>query len=59
VATTTATGAGIGAIAGGGKAQELARIGGLISLGAILLTRAGSRVASGSTLDVVIERDLV
>ena len=40
VATTTATGAGIGAIAGGAKGAGIgAGIGGLAGLGAILLTR--------------------
>src|SRR6266513_733182 len=40
VATTTVTGAGIGAIAGGGKGAGIgAGIGGLVGLGAVLLTR--------------------
>jgi type IV secretion system protein VirB10 len=60
VATTTATGAGIGAIAGGGKGAGIgAGIGGLIGLGAILLTRGPeAELPRGSTLDIVIERDL-
>lgn len=60
VATTTVTGAGIGAIAGGGKGAGVgAGIGGLIGLGAILLTRGPeAELPRGSTLDIVIERDL-
>lgn len=60
VATTTATGAGIGAIAGGGKGAGIgAGIGGLIGLGAILFTRGpDAELPRGSTLDIVIERDL-
>jgi len=61
VATTTATGAGIGAIAGGGKGAGIgAGVGGLIGLGAVLLTRGPeAELPRGSTLDIVIERDLV
>ena len=60
VATTTATGAGIGAIAGGGKGAGIgAGVGGLIGLGAVLLTRGpDAELPRGSTLDIVIERDL-
>jgi hypothetical protein len=58
VATTTATGAGIGAIAGGAKGAGIgAGIGGLAGLGAILLTRGPeAELPRGSTLDIVIER---
>jgi hypothetical protein len=60
VATTTVTGAGIGAIAGGAKGAGIgAGIGGLAGLGAILLTRGPeAELPRGSTLDVVLERDL-
>ena len=60
VATTTVTGAGIGAIAGGGKGAGIgAGVGGLIGLGAILFTRGpDAELPRGSTLDIVIERDL-
>jgi hypothetical protein len=60
VATTTVTGAGIGAIAGGGKGAGIgAGIGGLVGLGAVLLTRGPeAELPRGSTLDIVIERDL-
>lgn len=60
VATTTVTGAGIGAIAGGGKGAGIgAGIGGLVGLGAILLTRGPeAELPRGTTLDIVIERDL-
>lgn len=60
VAETTVTGAGIGAIAGGGKGAGIgAGIGGLVGLGAILLTRGPeAEIPRGSTLDIVIERDL-
>jgi hypothetical protein len=58
VATTTATGAGIGAIAGGAKGAGIgAGIGGLAGLGAILLTRGPeAELPRGSALDIVIER---
>jgi hypothetical protein len=61
VATTTVTGAGIGAIAGGAKGAGIgAGIGGLAGLGAILLTRGPeAELPRGSTLDVVLEHDLV
>jgi type IV secretion system protein VirB10 len=60
VAETTVTGAGIGAIAGGGKGAGIgAGIGGLVGLGAILLTRGPeAEIPRGSTMDIVIERDL-
>src|SRR5882724_11825136 len=60
VATTTVTGAGIGAIAGGGKGAGIgAGIGGLAGLGAVLLTRGPeAELPRGTTLDIVIERDL-
>jgi len=60
VATTTATGAGIGAIAGGAKGAWIgAGIGGLAGLGAILLTRGPeAELPRGSTLDVVLEHEL-
>src|SRR5712672_1710557 len=60
VATTTVTGAGIGAIAGGGKGAGIgAGIGGLAGLGAILCTRGPeAELPRGSTLDIEIERDL-
>ncbi len=60
VATTTVTGAGIGAIAGGGKGAGIgAGIGGLIGLGSVLLTRGPeAELSRGTTMDIVIERDL-
>jgi hypothetical protein len=60
VATTTATGAGIGAIAGGAKGAGIgAGIGGLAGLGAILLTRGPeAELPRGSTLDIVLEHVL-
>jgi len=60
VATTTVTGAGIGAIAGGGKGAGIgAGIGGLVGLGAILLTRGPeAQLPRGTTMDIVLERDL-
>src|SRR5713226_6539384 len=60
VATTTVTGAGIGAIAGGGKGAGIgAGIGGLAGLGAVLLTRGPeAELPRGSTLDVQLERDV-
>jgi type IV secretion system protein VirB10 len=59
-ATTTVTGAGIGAIAGGAKGAGIgAGVGGLIGLGAILLTRGPeAQLPRGSTLDLVLEKDL-
>ena len=60
VAETTVTGAGIGAIAGGGKGAGIgAGIGGLVGLGAILLTRGpDAQIRRGSAMDIVLERDL-
>jgi type IV secretion system protein VirB10 len=60
VATTTVTGAGIGAIAGGAKGAGIgAGIGGLAGLGAILLTRGPeAELPRGSTLDIVLEHEL-
>ena len=60
VATTTATGAGIGAIADGGKGAGIgAAVGGLVGLGAVLLTRGpDAQLPRGTTLDIVLEREL-
>ncbi len=60
VAATTVTGAGIGAIAGGGKGAGIgAGIGGLAGLGAVLLTRGpDAELPRGSALDIVLEHDL-
>jgi type IV secretion system protein VirB10 len=60
VATTTVTGAGIGAIAGGAKGAGIgAGIGGLAGLAAVLLTRGpDAELPRGSTLDVVLEHEL-
>jgi hypothetical protein len=60
VATTTVTGAGIGAIAGGAKGAGIgAGIGGLAGLGAILLTRGPeAQLPRGSALDIVLEHAL-
>jgi hypothetical protein len=60
VATTTVTGVGIGAIAGGAKGAGIgAGIGGLAGLGAILLTRGPeAELPRGSTLDIVLEHAL-
>jgi len=60
VAETTVTGAGIGAIAGGGKGAGIgAGVGGLAGLAAVLLTRGPeAQIPRGSTLDIVLERDL-
>ena len=60
IAETTVTGAGIGAITGGGKGAGIgAGIGGLAGLAAVLLTRGPeAQIPRGSTLDIVIERDL-
>jgi hypothetical protein len=60
VATTTVTGAGIGAIADGAKGAGIgAGIGGAAGLAAVLLTRGpDARLPRGSSLDVVLERDL-
>ena len=60
VAETTATGAGIGAIADRAKGLGIgAGIGAAAGLGAILLTRGPeAQLPRGSTLDVVLEHDL-
>jgi hypothetical protein len=60
IAETTATGAGIGAIAGRGKGAGIgAGIGAVAGLAAVLLTRGPeAELPRGSTLDVVLERDL-
>lgn len=60
VATTTVTGAGIGAIAGGGKGAGIgAGVGALLGLGAVLLTRGpDAQLPRGSSMDLVLERDL-
>ena len=60
VAATTATSAGIGAIAAGAKGAGIgAGIGGLAGLGAVLLTRGpDAQLPRGSTLDVVLEHEL-
>jgi type IV secretion system protein VirB10 len=61
VATTTVTGAGIGAIADGAKGAGIgAGIGGLAGLGAVLLTRGPeAQLPRGSTLDIVLEHALM
>ena len=60
VAETTATGAGIGAIANGPKGLGIgAGIGAVAGLGAILLTRGPeAELPRGSTLDIVLEHEL-
>lgn len=60
VATTTVTGTGIGAIAGGAKGAGIgAGIGGLAGLGAVLLTRGPeAQLPRGSALDIVLEHSL-
>lgn len=60
IATTTATGAGIGAIAAGGKGAGIgAGIGGVAGLAAVLLTRGPeAQLPRGSSMDLVLERDL-
>jgi hypothetical protein len=60
VAGTTVTGAGIGAIAGGAKGAGIgAGVGGLAGLAAVLLTRGPeAQIPRGSTLDIVLEKDL-
>ena len=61
VATTTVTGAGIGAIADGAKGAGIgAGIGGLAGLGATLLTRGPeAQLPRGSVLDIVLEHSLL
>lgn len=60
VAETTATGAGIGAIADGIKGAGVgAGIGGVAGLAAVLLTRGPeAELPRGSTLDIVLEHEL-
>ena len=60
IATTTATGAGIGAIANGAKGLGIgAGIGAVGGLAAVLLTRGPeAQLPRGSTLDIVLEHDL-
>ena len=60
VATTTAAGAGIGAIADGGKGAGIgAGIGGAAGLAAVLLSRGpDAQLARGSSMDLMLERDL-
>ena len=60
IAETTATGAGIGAIAKGVKGLGIgAGVGAVAGLAAVLLTRGPeAELPRGSTLDVVLERDL-
>ncbi|MGB9464714.1 MAG: hypothetical protein WBR10_06350 [Candidatus Acidiferrum sp.] len=60
VAETTATGAGIGAIANGPKGLGIgAGVGALAGLGAVLLTRGPeAQLPRGSTLDIVLEHEL-
>lgn len=60
VAATTVTGAGIGAIAAGGKGAGIgAGIGGVAGLAAVLLSRGpDAQLPRGSSMDLVLERDL-
>ena len=60
VATSTVSGAGIGAIASGAKGAGIgAGVGGVAGLAAVLLTRGPeAQLPRGSTLDIVLERDL-
>jgi hypothetical protein len=60
VATTTAAGAGIGAIAGGAKGLGIgAGVGGAAGLAAVLLSRGpDAQLPRGSTIDLQLERDL-
>jgi hypothetical protein len=60
IAETTATGAGIGAIAAGAKGAGIgAGIGGLAGLAAVLLTRGPeAELPRGSALDIVLEHEL-
>ena len=60
IATTTATGAGIGAIAAGGKGAGIGTgIGGVAGLAAVLLSRGPeAQLPRGSSMDLVLERDL-
>jgi type IV secretion system protein VirB10 len=60
IAETTAAGAGIGAIAAGGKGAGIgAGVGGVVGLAATLLTRGPeAQLPRGSSMDLVLERDL-
>jgi len=60
VAETTVAGAGIGAIAAGAKGAGIgAGVGGLLGLGAVLLTRGPeAELPRGSSLDIVLEHEL-
>jgi type IV secretion system protein VirB10 len=60
IAETTATGAGIGAIAHGAKGLGIgAGVGAVAGLAAVLLTRGpDAELPRGSTLDIVLEHDL-
>ena len=60
IATTTAAGAGIGAIADGAKGAGIgAGIGGAAGLAAVLLSRGPeAQLPRGSSMDLVLERDL-
>jgi len=60
VATTTAAGAGIGAIADGAKGLGIgAGVGGAAGLAAVLLSRGpDAQLPRGSTMDLQLERDL-
>ena len=60
IATTTVAGAGIGAIAAGGKGAGIgAGIGGVAGLAAVLLSRGPeAQLPRGSSMDLVLERDL-
>lgn len=60
VATTTVAGAGIGAIADGGKGAGIgAGVGSLVGLGAVLLSRGPeAELPRGTTMDIVFEHDL-
>jgi hypothetical protein len=60
IAETTVTGAGIGAIAGGGKGAGIgAGIGGIAGLAAVLLSRGPeAELPRGSAMDIVLEHEL-
>lgn len=60
IATTTVTGAGIGAIADGGKGAGIgAGIGAVAGLAAVLVSRGPeAQLPRGSSIDLVLERDL-
>lgn len=60
IATTTAAGAGIGAIADGAKGAGIgAGVGGAAGLAAVLLSRGPeAQLARGSAMDLMLERDL-